>query len=297
MENNTHTHTSQEDNLRLRLYADRTLRIIDFTLDDARLKTRCPLDNDHQYSTQSQYSAGRLDMLPPEITISILLALDVPTLTTFRRVNRWAMGLVNSLHPYTMVLKHCPNVLRAIISINADSFDCHALYRVLRSQKCETCNRFGSYLYLITCRRVCYFCFTSHVDYLPVTVAYAMKYTELSKQELVRMPSVSSLPGRYTPFAKLSKERFLLFDRQAVLSRAPDASIQYDRRIQQQDRKTNETRRYASIISAPSLGPSGQSADWGYYCIGCREDKEPATHFRIKYTTDDILDHLERHHG
>lgn len=235
-----------------------------------------------------------IGMLPLEIIVNILLALDIPTLATLRRVNRRAMSLVNSLHWYKMVLKHCPNVLRAIISIDANSFDCHTLYVALTSQKCETCNRFGSYLYLITCRRVCYLCFTSRMDYLPVTVAYAMKYTGLSKRELGPIPSISSLPGRYTPFAKLARKRYLLFDRQVVLNRAPDPSIQHDRRIQQQDRTTNETRRYASIISAPYLGPSRQSADWGYYCIACRDDTAPATHFRIKYTRDDILDHFEQ---
>ncbi|KAI3316900.1 hypothetical protein HD806DRAFT_516467 [Xylariaceae sp. AK1471] len=60
-----------------------------------------------------------------------------------------------------MMLKHCPNVLRAIISTKANCFDCMTLYRILCTSKC--CDRFCSYLYRITCKRVCHFCFTLHL--------------------------------------------------------------------------------------------------------------------------------------
>ncbi|KAI0116280.1 hypothetical protein GGR51DRAFT_312716 [Nemania sp. FL0031] len=148
----TDIHINREDYLDL--YADQKLGIVDFTLDDADLETRCPLDNGLQDSPQPQQSAGQLDMLPLEIITSILLTLDLPTLTTFRLTNRRAMALVSSIYQYGMVLKHCPDILRAIISINANSFDCMTLYQVLSNRKCETCHRFGSYLYLVTCKRV-----------------------------------------------------------------------------------------------------------------------------------------------
>lgn len=257
----THLYSGQ-----LQRYTYRKLRIVDYTLDDADLDTRCPLNNG-RHSTKPQYSVGQLDALPLEIVAEILLALDLPTLTTFQRVNRRAMSLIDSLHPYGIVLKHCPNVLCAIISIDANSFDCRTLYKTLSTNKCKTCERFGGYLYLITCKRVCYFCFTSDPDYLPVAVKHAAKHTGLSRRELKHLPRVFSLPGQYTAGGKLSKRRIMLFDRQVVLKRASKTSIQaFDGKMQQQDRTTREPRRYMSIVSAPCFGSSGQSADWGFHC-------------------------------
>ncbi|XXG96419.1 hypothetical protein Hte_002701 [Hypoxylon texense] len=292
----------------LELYAYRKLTIVDNTLDDARLESRCPLDNG-RHRGQPRHSVGQLDMLPPEIVTEILLALDLPTLTTFRRVNCRAMSLVDSLRQYDMVFKHCPDVLRAIISINAKHFDCKTLYQALSTSKCEYCDRIGGYLYLITCKRVCYFCFTSldqDHNHFPMLTADAIKHMGLPKKKLEHLPHVRSLPGRYTAFRHKSKSRITLFDRQAVLKEALKTSTRStagglqqlsefsDRRVHPPDRKTREPRRYMSIISAPFFGSSGQSVDWGFYCKRCR-DKEPGVRFRNKYTKDGILDHIRGH--
>ncbi|KAI0433108.1 hypothetical protein F5Y09DRAFT_329277 [Xylaria sp. FL1042] len=278
------------------MYKPEGLRTGDFTLDDAHLETRCPLDNGRHHSTESRHSVGQLDVLPLEIITEILLALDLPTLTTFRRVNRRAMSLVNSLYQYSMVVKQCPNVLRAILSLNADSFDCRTLYETLSEEKCETCNQFGSYLYLITCKRVCYICFTSEVDYRPYSAASAAKTTGISRKALPkRLPCVYSLPGIYTPSAKFKKRRSLLFDRRAVRDKAkPDDPWAHHIggvKLPLEDYPAL----YVSIISAPYLSSSGQSADWGVYCDACRRSGQPETHFRNKYTKDGFLDHCERY--
>ncbi|KAG7135408.1 hypothetical protein HYQ46_008930 [Verticillium longisporum] len=73
--------------------------ICDNTLDDAQLETRCPLDNGRHADAlmSTHYPAGQLDQLPAELLIQILLQIDIPSLTHFRRVNRRAMGLVDSI--------------------------------------------------------------------------------------------------------------------------------------------------------------------------------------------------------
>ena len=146
--------------------------ICDNTLDNAQLETRCPLDNGRHtnVSIPTRYSAGQLDQLPAELLIQILLQIDIPSLTHLRRVNRRTMELVNSVPQYTAIIKHCPNIIRAILSIEADAFDCGTLYRTLSTNRCSTCNRFGDHLYLINCCRVCYFCFTQRPEYFPLTV-------------------------------------------------------------------------------------------------------------------------------
>lgn len=181
------------------------------TLDDAQLETRCPLDNGrHDFTPISTcFATNQLDRLPIELLTEVLLRLDIPSLTRFRSLNLRAMELVNSVHQYTAIIKHCPNIIRAIVSIQADAFDCDTLYRTLCTSRCSTCNRFGDHLYLIDCRRICYLCFTRRAEYFPLTSREASKFfTPIAKPkrnakssckllELAKPPSILSLPRRY----------------------------------------------------------------------------------------------------
>jgi hypothetical protein len=242
-----------------------------------------------QHSTRQP--VGRLDLLPLELVSEILLALDIPTLTSFRRVNRRAMELVDSLHQYRSILKHCPNILRAIVSTNASSYTCRVLYDTLCNTKCSSCDRFGGYLYLITCRRVCYFCFSRNLIYFPLSAWQAAKLTGLSRRDLKRLPHLVSLPGRYTASAKLSKGRTMLFDRWAVLllDRAGDGQRQ------PVDYTTREPRRFMPIISAPYLSHAGQRAGWGLHCRRCERNTDLENHFRHQFTRDDLVAHNQQH--
>ncbi|KAK6072522.1 F-box domain-containing protein [Seiridium cupressi] len=270
-------------------------RIVDHTLDDACLKTRCPLDNGRHHG-QPKHPAGRLDLLPAELITNVLLSMDLPSLTTFRSVNRRAMGLVDSLHQYLMVFDHCPDILRAIISIDAKHFDCMTLFNTLSTFKCATCDRFGGYLYLITCKRVCYFCFTTDPLYLPLSATLATKHAGIARGELKCLPHIFSLPGRFTERNKLSKGRIMLLDRQSLRNRILDISSQtFETGPRQLDLTTREPRRFMAIISAPYLTSSGRLADWGFYCMKCIDNKKLTTHFRNKYTKDGFMDHFARY--
>ena len=50
----------------------------------------------------------QLDKLPAELVIEILLQLDIPSLTRFRRLNPRAMQFVNSVKQHTVIIKHLP---------------------------------------------------------------------------------------------------------------------------------------------------------------------------------------------
>lgn len=269
--------------------------ITDHILDDARLAARCPLDNG-RHRGQPEHPAGRLDTLPGELVAEVLLALDLPSLTVFRRVNRRAMSLVDSLHQYLAVLTHCPDILRAILSIGARSFDCATLFGTLSTTKCATCDLFGGHLYLVTCRRVCYFCFTQDVRYFPVTATLATRRTGRRRRDLARLPHVISLPGRFTGRDKVVRRRIMLLDRQSLRDEVSDISTQtFNERLQPLDITTREPLRYVSIISAPYFTSSGRLADWGYYCTKCRDKTKPDLPYRIKYTEDGFLDHIAQH--
>lgn len=63
------------------------------------------------------HSAGQLDQLPAKLLIQVLLKIDIPSLTHFRRVNRRAMELVDSVPQYAALIRHCPNIVHAVLSI------------------------------------------------------------------------------------------------------------------------------------------------------------------------------------
>ena len=280
----------------------------DNTLDDAQLETRCPLDNGRHdclkpISTPC-FPANQLDRLPLELLIEVLLQLDIPSLTRFRGLNSRTMELVNSVHQYTAIIEHCPNIIRAIVSIQADAFDCSTLYRTLCTSRCFTCNRFGDHLYLIDCRRVCYFCFINRPEYFPLTSREAYRLFTLNAKlqsndkssrklfKLAKLPSILSLPGRYSHGGLvrggiLQSRRRRLYDRRAVAQSLTDSGLP------QLDNTTREPKRFMAIISAPVLLNGGRQVDRGFFCLGCRDEaNEKTKHFRIKYTTEDLLEHI-----
>lgn len=289
------------------LHAYRKQKITDNTLDDAQLEIRCPLDNGrHDCKTISTcFPANQLDRLPLELLIEVLLQLDIPSLTRFRCLSRRTMELVNSVRQYTAIIEHCPNIIRAIVSIQADGFDCDTLYRTLCTSRCSTCNLFGDHLYLIDCCRVCYFCYTRRAEYFPLTSREAYRHftqnanlpsnAKSSRKlfKLAKLPSILSLPGRYG-FAwrggNLRPKRHQLYDRRAVVQSLTGSGLPH------RDKTTEERKRFMAIITAPVLLNGGREVDRGFFCLGCRDESdeksEQSKHFRIKYMTEELSGHI-----
>lgn len=305
----------------------RHLTITDHTLDDVGLQRHCPLHLSSPATTREEHNEndrlspttwarptsedgglGRLRLLPVELLTDVLLRLDIPSLTVLQRVSRGTASLVDTLPRWSAMRRHCPDVLRAAVAIRADSFSCDALYETLRTDGCATCRGFGNYLYLITCRRVCFLCFETHADYMPVSSTRAARATGLSvKAVKQRLPHIRSVPGRYGVLGRKYKSRSFLFDAQAVLLQAgggvhdddgggPAAVEDVQRGGGLDDPTLNDPRRFMSIITAPYFGPSIDSVDWGFYCHTCATADEPATDFRNHYTAQGILDHINQHH-
>src|SRR5260370_40403435 len=107
-------------------------------------------------------------------------------------------------------------------------------------------------------------------------------------------PSTLSLPGRYrtawgSDGGNLARKRLQLFNRRAVVQSLAAG-------LPKLDKTTREPRRFMAIITAPYLLDAGHQADWGYFCLGCREEEEEKMrHFRIKYTREDMLEHIVRY--
>ena len=286
-------------------YVYRTTDSRDNTLDDAQLEKCCPLDNGRHDCTpiSTSFATNQLFRLPVELVIEILLQLDIPSLTRFRSLNRRAMQLVNSVRQYAAIIKHCPNIIRAIVSIQADAFDCATLYRTLCTTRCSTCNRFGDRLYLIDCRRVCFFCFIERPEYFPVTHHEAHRlFTSNAKSQknlqsfhqlfkLANPPSILSLPGRYSARERnLRQRRLRLYDRQAVVRSLLGSGLP------RWGETTGKTKRYMAIITAPVLLSGGQQVDYGFFCRGCRDEVDRLNmHPKIKYMAEEIPGHIAKY--
>ena len=223
---------SDEELLKSTAYQGEWIGIKNFM--DPQIERHCPLDNGRHVneSLPFRHSIGRLDKLPNELFTETMLYLDVMSLTDFRRVNRCAMQLVDGIRQYATIFKHCPDVIRTIVSIQARAFNLDTLYKTLSTSRCSTCKYPGDHLYLLDCRRVCGHCLTRRVEYFPITLRAASKALNSGstpKRQYLRtatlFSSVLSLPGRccaYWP-ADLRTEgehrRLRLLDRQAVVKR------------------------------------------------------------------------------
>ncbi|CAI4219039.1 unnamed protein product [Parascedosporium putredinis] len=103
---------------------------------------------------------------------------EAPARASKRPAPEVLVATVDSIAEYSRIVQHCPDVLRAVICLGATSYDCATLHRTLCHWRCRRCtSRFGSQIYLITCQRVCYYCYTEAIDYFPVEVEQAVAYT------------------------------------------------------------------------------------------------------------------------
>ncbi|KAL2808763.1 hypothetical protein BJX63DRAFT_424355 [Aspergillus granulosus] len=184
--------------------------IEDHTLDsNSRL---CPLDNG-KHTGLAKVDLGGVDKLPQEILEMVLEQLDLQSLTKFRRVNRRAMQAVDSIRTYQHTVTRFPTALRAILSIRTGaSYSCQDLYRELQTAKCRTCGRFGGFLYLLTCRRVCAVCFTRNGAYIPIQRSDVLNGRGLYARDLATLPSMRTIPGSYTR-ENIPCKRRLIFHR------------------------------------------------------------------------------------
>jgi len=85
----------------------------------------------------------------------------------------------------------------------------------------------------------------------------------------------------------LQARRLRLYDRRTVVQSLAGSGFP------QSDNTTREPKRFTAIISAPVLLNAGRQVDHGFFCLGCRNATDEETeHFRIKYTTEDMSEHI-----
>ncbi|KAF4986337.1 hypothetical protein FDECE_15998 [Fusarium decemcellulare] len=266
-----------------------------------------------------------LDAFPPEIIQDILPRLDLRSLINFRLANRRTAEIARSLPQFNAVFTHARHALRHLFAIRAARHvTCATLYEKLCTAECEDCGDFGGYLYLITCKRICFSCCTQNPVYLPIRSNTARDQLELHRSTAKIFPQMRVVPGVYSPV----KEKFTggidIVDQMSALSAyveqycEPGYSIQdygmHHRKVpagiyveltppgpvppQPQNihiffSPLSEQAAYVALSRVPWLDREAQEAEWGFHCVGCSRCSKHPLHYRRQYSTRSFLSHLE----
>ncbi|PGG98979.1 hypothetical protein AJ80_09434 [Polytolypa hystricis UAMH7299] len=297
----------------------------DHTLDDN--ETLCPLDNGQQPRSPSS-RLGALERLPLEIMSMILIQLEIRSLTDFRRVSQRAKQAVDSIPQYKKIILHAPASIRGTLSIGTGNlFSCQKLYETLCTGECESCGDFGGYLYLITCRRVCFLCFTEKPEYLPLLQTDATQKFRLRHGDTANLPSMRSVPSRYSPRKIKCRTRLTLIDHDATrqfgitMHGTIGAMEQYASEITSEEMEQYHTRksrhmkdcailrqprsedafdghssnprRFMAIVRAPLLDARTGSPEWGFHCAACGPHHyDRPFHWHRMFTMKSFEDHI-----
>lgn len=262
---------------------------------------------------------GGLDALPLELLHETISQLDLRALTDFRRVNRRAAELVDSLPPYQAIVRHAQNALRGILALGTGRWiTCETLYEKLCMSGCEECGDFGGYIYLITCRRLCFLCFTRVRRYYPLLVSQASLMFGLDRSIVETLPCMKTIRGVYavrevgTPSSVRvdyesalragiarhgSMEAMEKYVTDPEIQEAlPDRVEEMVRRphgYHRQDFTNGNPHRFAAVVRVPWLSPTSGEVEWGFHCRGCAEHSELPRHYRRKFLVASFREHLK----
>lgn len=299
------------------------LSLKDHTLDENLPRFQSEPDR-NRLRSPPKTCAGTLEALPPEMMVKILSQLDLRTLADFRCVNRRALELVDALPEYKAIVTHARNALRGIVSIETGRWiTLSALYEKLCAPKCEQCDDFGGYLYLLTCKRVCFLCLSQDRLYLPLTRRRVNRMFGLKPQMLAKIPHMRVMPGIYSPNEKKALECVLVDYKSArcagiAFHGSLDAMEKYvshkkDQKITAAlnsgaiarripppyrtypyDEQSGNPRRFVAIVRVPWLNRALQEVEWGFHCLGCEKSSRLPLHCRRQFTKASFQDHLQQ---
>lgn len=302
------------------------MRLDDHTLDE-ELPAAFPWYNQGRFHPPATCDIGTLDMLPTELLDEILLQLDLFILTNFRRVNRRGDEVVNALPQYRAIATHAPNALIGPLRIGTGGWiTCKDLYKTLCSPNCVTCGDFGGYIYLITCRRVCFLCFTGEKIYLPLAPETVCREFGLQPRTVDTLPHMFLLPGMYTWSEKNPTQSTLVESGSALAagialhgsetemdcyvsnSKSKEmkaykerqaAAVPFGGHVRQPYNPESSVRqcgfllRFVAIIRVPWFDTIAQEMEWGFHCLGCRNSNCLPLHHRRQFTTVLFDQHLK----
>lgn len=298
-----------------------TVTFEEHALSGNRLARQCPLDNGF-HTEQPAESLGSLDALPNECISQILSYLDIKTLTDFRRINRQAMQHIDMIPEYAAIVKYCSMMLRGLLSVEtAQNISLQLAFEKLCTPGCEICGDFGPYIWLLTCRRVCFTCSRSSRFLEPISRSLASYTFGLNSKIIKSLPCALSLKGRYRPsdanhFTRY-RMRHVLVDVESaheagIARHGSEKAIETYREAREEKQQSTTphnpyTRRFRQtapiagrdmfIVRTPFLDLSIQANPMvhdGFHCLGCKCSGERRDRSRM-FTPKSFLAHLEEH--
>ncbi|RTE82629.1 hypothetical protein BHE90_002832 [Fusarium euwallaceae] len=305
-------------------------RPLDFTLSD----NLPPLPSNWNFlSRPSTTPFPFLDRFPPELFHIIISQLDLASLHALRRTNRRAAELLYSHSEYNTLVTHAWNAVRGTLCIDtAKNITCKQLYEKLCTKKCEGCGDFGGYLYLLTCKRVCFVCFSEKKRYFPVPPNLASRKYWIASEIVDTLPHMKALLGVYSPARVASVDTVFVDSESAlnagleihgssdvmtetVIQKEMERINEYSRRryeatfseeepkpfieppevfLSRCDDRVNNPHRFLAIVRAPWFNRSKQLPEQGFHCRGCEDLEKMPFHHRRRFTATSFEEHLEQ---
>lgn len=296
----------------------------DFILDDNLPNPRTPSD-ERCIPPASEAHLGTLDLLPLELLHDIVAQLDVHNLTAFGHANRRALEIVESLPLYKTITKHASNIIRGVQAIEAGrGMMLETLYEALCTAECERCSYFGGYLYILTCKRFCYDCFTKSERSLPMKEDRAIRMFGFDRRILDALPRMRNIPGTYSLFQKERKEKVnyvdsgsahSLYEVISTMEQEPsDISTQELQELSKRAARTraersqsrfpvkmsydfdsHEDARFMAVVRVPWLNKATGDLEWGINCSACKKylnRRFQPPYFAPEYTVASFGEHL-----
>ncbi|KAJ8070520.1 hypothetical protein OCU04_000894 [Sclerotinia nivalis] len=293
------------------------------------LQRHCPLDNGRLRPRTAQVSAspstvGSLECIPLEIIHMILNLLDLQCLTDIRAVSWRARALVDSVPKYNAIVTHCPDALRALLSMRmAVHFTASDIFEALCTQSCFGCGQFGPFLDMFTAQRCCFDCLAHSDSLLSMTASSARKEFGLDLKTMRTIPTLLSIPGEYSESERTYRRRTRLV---RMLSASAAKSHYHDigtlhrrpaspamssphppeprltrnshRSLQKFDGYTQNPHRFMPMLRFPSLDRRTGKLDWGVSCQAChhgpRDERGGYCDWNTVYSTSGYIGHFQK---
>jgi hypothetical protein len=191
------------------------------------------------------------------------------------------LSFVDALPNYKLIAKHAPNTIRGVLAIGAGRRTtcedmCEALYR----EECEVLgyDLFAGYLYLPTCTKVCFECFTDFAPYQLLGYLQVQRQFVLNKETVDGLPHTKYIPGTYSvervwqdkciriDFTTACNAKIVQhgsFDSMLDAKRESGTDI-YDSSGLPLDWKSNSDC-FAAILQVPWVNKALQEIDWGFF--------------------------------
>lgn len=168
---------------------------------------------------------GALDRLPPETLNNIISLSDLPSLDKFKAVNKLAYELVSGHTQLRVIYTQAYEVIRGLHAIKvAHRITLGTIFEVLCTSKCNECDDYGGYVYLVTFERVCGRCYMEKDRYIPLRRAETLEKFGLTVKILRKLPKFQAYKGSVSCRSRhrmKSRPRPIMVDRQS----AHDAAI------------------------------------------------------------------------